>query len=495
MPLVTRVMDLRPILSLAEYKAGGGGEGLVAARKVDPEAVLGALEASGLRGRGGAGFPTAIKWRSVLANASDIQTTPVVVNAAEGEPSTFKDRAILRANPYRVIEGALIACSVLRSALLIICVKGSFVQERDRLAKTVDEISSAGWLEGVVVRLVEGPDTYLFGEETALLEVTQNRQPFPRVSPPWRRGIGAGTMNAASDASIADATGGEAAPALVNNVETFANVALIIRNGPEWFREVGTEESPGTICCTVVGDVQRHGVAEFAMGTTLREVIDTIGGGPLEGRRLVAVLPGASGAVVAEARFDTPLTHEAMAAAGSTLGSAGFHCVDDGVDPLLLALGASRFLSIESCGQCTPCKADGLALTGLLQSVADGSAPDDVAAMIEDRLATVVDEARCGLAMQQQVVVGSLVSRIGDLLGSHPASSPEALDAARRRFLLPLADIVDGAAVYSEDEAEKQPDWSYDQPDSGSYPAQRLQDVALAATPAADLPIAGDGPR
>ena len=482
MPVIHRVLDEHPVPNLAEYIASGGGEALIAVRRIDAEAVIRTIEDSGLRGRGGAGFPTATKWRSVIANSSEQQPTPVVINAAEGEPSTFKDRTILRMNPFRVLEGALIACSVADARELVICVKRSFEQERVRLHAAVDQWRIGGWLEGIAVRFVNGPDAYLFGEETALLEVSQNRQPFPRVSPPWRRGIGSGTMNAASTVSIGDASGEEAAPALVNNVETFANVALIVRNGPEWFREVGTDKSPGTICCTVVGDVRHHGVVEFAMGTPLREVIETIGLGPVDGRRVVAVLPGASGAAVSEALFDTPLTHEAMAAAGAMLGSAGFHCIDDVADPLLLAYGASRFLSTESCGQCTPCKGDGLALTGLLAGLIDGTAPVDVAKRVRSRLDSIVNEARCGLALQQQVVVGSLLARCGDLSTPRPVVPPDEFAEARRRVLLPLLDIVDGVAVLDEHEADKQADWSFDAVPSGAYPAQHLQGVAVEAT-------------
>ena len=172
MPVIHRVLDEHPVPNLADYVASGGGEALVAARSIDGEAVIRTIEDSGLRGRGGAGFPTATKWRSVLANSSGQQPTPVVINGAEGEPSTFKDRTILRTNPFRVLEGALIACSVVAARELVICVKRSFGPERARLRAAVDELRVGGWLEGITVRFVNGPDAYLFGEETALLEVS-----------------------------------------------------------------------------------------------------------------------------------------------------------------------------------------------------------------------------------------------------------------------------------------------------------------------------------
>jgi NADH:ubiquinone oxidoreductase subunit F (NADH-binding) len=485
MPLIFRVLDEKPCEDLAAYVTTGGGEALSAARRVDPANVVDALARSGLRGRGGAGFPTATKWSSVMANASPTETTPVVVNGAEGEPSTFKDRAIIRNNPFRVLEGALVACTVLGSKELIVCLKRSFQPEWQRMTAAVDAMREAGWLEDITVRFVAGPSAYLFGEETALLEVVDNRQPFPRVTPPWRRGVDEeDTDGAPAHARLATPEGSSAAPVLVNNVETFANVALIVRNGPDWFREVGTAESPGSLVCTIVGDVAISGVGELAMGATLREAIEVVGGGSLPERRIVAVLPGASGAVVAERLFDTPMTHEAFRSAGTSLGSAGFFCIDDSFDPLLAAHGAARFLAIESCGQCTPCKDDGLALTALLGGLIDGSAPEDAVSEIDGRLETVTNEARCNLALQQQVVVGSLIARCGDLSSRAAGTTipTEVVEAARKRFLVPLLDIVEGTAVFDEHEAQRQPDWTFDAIDSGIYPAQRLQDVPVSTS-------------
>ena len=457
--------------------------------------ILDVLERSGLRGRGGAGFPTATKWASVLANTTSTVPTPVVINGAEGEPSTFKDRAILRTCPYRVLEGALIACAFLQSSELVVAMKQSFAAEWERIAGAVDELDAAGWLEGINVRFVPGPSAYLFGEETALLEVVDGRQPFPRVTPPWRRGVFEQSDGSAAHAELATSRDSgettDGAPALVNNVETFANVALIVRHGPEWFREVGTPESPGTVVCTVVGDITRCGVGEFAMGTPLNEVLESIGEGPREGRRIVAVLPGASSAAIDEMHLDTPLTHEAFHAAGSALGSAGFLCLDDSTDLLRVARGAARFLSVESCGQCTPCKEDGLAITALLDKVISDDASEEDTVEIGQRLETITNEARCSLAAQQQTVVRALLevgARGHEQFVRQPIPSddrPDGSDAAKasiwERTLAPLLDIVDGVAVYDESQEGKQPDWSFASIDSGVFPAQRLQDVPVDA--------------
>lgn len=497
---IYRVLDEDPCVSLGDYIANGGGEALRNARACDPTSIVEAVERSGLRGRGGAGFPTATKWRSILQHSSDLTPTPVVINGAEGEPSTFKDRCILRNNPYRVLEGALVACCVVGAQELVVCMKYSFSDEWDRVVGAIAEITVEGWVDQLNVRLVAGPSAYLFGEETALLEVVGGRQPFPRVSPPWRRGLDEdqpGSVLSAT-AELATLAGSVGAPALVNNVETFANIALIVRHGPEWFREIGTDGSPGSIVCTVVGDVLRHGVGEFAMGTPLRKVVEELGIGPLEGRHIVGVLPGISSALLTEDLLDTPLSHENFKTVGSALGSCGFRVIDDAADPFALAYGAARFLAIESCGQCSPCKVDGLAITAKLKQLLDGTADEAVEAQLHSRLATVTDQARCSLAMQTQIVVGSLVAfcinapmaAVASRSSNTSASSNElslipdrATDRVTNFAMLPLVDIVDGSAVYDEQHLLKQPDWSYDPVDSASFPAQHLQGVRLNIDP------------
>ena len=186
---MNRVLPDVPYESLDHYIADGGGAGLTAARAVSPETVIGELTASGLRGRGGGGFPTGTKWATVQSFASPELRTSIVVNAAEGEPGTFKDRAILRANPYAVIEGALIAAHTLDAMSVIIATKASFVTEIECLRSALSEVRSAGWPGNVTIEITEGPAEYLFGEETGLLEVLDGRPPFPRIAPPFRHGV------------------------------------------------------------------------------------------------------------------------------------------------------------------------------------------------------------------------------------------------------------------------------------------------------------------
>ena len=189
MTLVHRILSPQPIRSLDEYVERRGGGGLEIARKVEPEALIDEIEAAGLRGRGGSGFPTHQKWRTVAENRSAFVRATVVVNGAEGEPGTFKDRTILANDPYQVIEGALIAAIAVGADQIVIGLKASFGSVVARVREAVAEIEAAGWNEGTAFVVHEGPDHYLFGEETALLESIDGRLPFPRVAPPFRRGV------------------------------------------------------------------------------------------------------------------------------------------------------------------------------------------------------------------------------------------------------------------------------------------------------------------
>ncbi len=472
---VNRVLDAHPVPDLAAYEAAGGGLGLRAAAEGGADAVLAVVAASGLRGRGGAGFPTATKWRSVLEHRSATLPPTVVVNAAEGEPGSYKDRAILAANPYRVLEGALIAALVVGADAVVVATKARFTAEVARLRAAADELAAAGWAPGTSIDVVEGPEEYLFGEETALLEVVEGRLPFPRIAPPWRRGVDEGVDDSAQPAG-AELTGSGSAssPALINNVETLANVALIVANGPEWFRELGTEGSPGTVVCTVTGHLERCGVAEVAMGTPLRALIEEVGGRPVSGE-VTAVLSGVSNALLPGSLLDTPLTYEAMEAAGSGLGSCGFIVFDASVDPVAVAHGVSRFLAVESCGQCTPCKQDGRAVSVALDRLRR-SAPDerDLEA-VGDHLRTIDEGARCFLATQHQRVVGSLLEHFPEAFAAHAGGL---VDASEPYLVAELEGFMEGAEglepVYDERHRDKQPDWTYDATDSGQSPADRL---------------------
>ena len=499
-----RLLDAEPVPSLDAYREGGGGAGLEAAARLGPAAVIEELEASGLRGRGGGGFPTGTKWRTVAGNASPTNRATVVINAAEGEPGSFKDRTLVSRNPYRILEGALIAAQAVAAHRVIVAMKASFTGELARVRTAIRELEEAGWADNVTMEVLEGPEEYLFGEESALLEVVEGRPPFPRVAPPFRHGAeevdieddgrarerqraarrwgvgaqpprqrGEGDASAA-DVQMAGTSGTAAAPTLANNAETLANVPGILANGPAWFRQLGTAESPGTIVCTVTGWVQRSGVGEVAMGTTLRQAITEIAGGPPPGNEIRAVLSGVANPFLPASALDTPLTYEDMTAASNGLGAAGFMVFDDSVDLVAVAQGVARFLAVESCGQCTPCKQDGLAIAAVLDRFCRSNATEHDTEELSARLETVTDEARCYLATQQQRVVNSLLALFPEALSVHLETSPDRAAAVTPVLIAPLTRVGDGVATLDETHTAKQPDWTHDEIDSGTTPAERL---------------------
>jgi len=462
MTFVTRVLPLEPVRDLSAALAAGCGQALEAARAAGGDAVLSSVLDAGLRGRGGAGFPTGEKWKSVLANRQPGERLTVVVNAAEGEPGTWKDHAILRADPYRVLEGALIAAATVGADRVVVATKAAFTEELERIRTAVDELAASELPGTIALEVVEGPSSYLFGEETGLLEVVAGRPPLPRVSVPWQQGV---EVNE---------------PTLINNVETLANIPGIVLHGPDWFREVGTEQSPGTVVATLTGQVRKAGVVEVALGTTLRWLIEE-GGGGVQGDHVVVVLNGAASAPIPVANLDTPLTYEDMKRVGSGLGSASFIVLDDTSDVAAAAAGVSRFLAVESCGQCIPCKTEGLALAAVLDGIRAGEPDPKDLDHVLDLLARVVDRARCPLAGQQETVVGRLVELFPGSFTSHIEGRVPASPAWP---VIPVIGFEDGKAVLDLHQLEKQPDWTYDEVDSGTFPAARYSDTDAAKTTA-----------
>jgi len=419
----------------------------------------------------------------VLAYHSDVFATTVVVNAAEGEPGTFKDRHILLTNPYQVIEGALIAAQAVRATEIVIGMKHKEVAVVASVRRAVDEIVAAGWCEAITIRLCEGPDEYLYGEETALLEVVDGRFPFPRIAPPWRRGVteivqhdfdAAPASNLSGRVQMAGAT--DAPPALVDNVETMANVAHILARGAEWFRTDGTTQTPGTFVCTITGDTARAGIGEIIAGTTLRDAIELIGGGCVPGRSIKAVLAGVSNRVITADLLDTPITYEDMQPRGIGPGSGGFIVFDDTTDMVAVASGVARFLSIESCGQCTPCKQDGLTIAARLVRIGHNDATTADFDSVTKRLRTVADGARCFLATQQQVTVESIIEAFADEFTAHRERNAAPVEPT---LIAELTAISGSEAMWDEHHLAKQPDWSFDHAWNGEAPADRYRDHLL----------------
>jgi NADH:ubiquinone oxidoreductase subunit F (NADH-binding) len=286
---------------------------------------------------------------------------------------------------------------------------------------------------------------------------------LPRLFPPYEHGLFATAPQSGWEAHEPEpghVGAHQSNPTLVTNVETLANVPHVLAHGAEWFRSMGTDESPGHAIVTVVGDVVRDGVAEVDLGTPLREVIDEVGGGTRAGRQVKAVLSGIANPVVtAPDQLDVPLSYEGMAAAGSGLGAAGFAVFDDQACMVEVARAYSRFLYVESCNQCPPCKLGSGAITALLEKVEAGRATTLDVDTIGARLKSVTDGNRCYLPVQEQAIVSSLMRSFPEEFTEHLEGRP--CPRPGRVVVPKLLDIVDGTARYDERQAAKQPDWTY----------------------------------
>ena len=429
--------------SFGDYEAAGGGRGLQTALGAWPVAVIQEVARSGLRGRGGAGFPTGAKWRAVRGVGAGPRF--VVCNAAEGEPATFKDRLLLRTNPYQVLEGLAIAAYAVGAERAYVGLKEAFTPEAQALSRALGEMREADALGGVAVEIVLGPDLYLFGEETGMEEVIEGRPPLPRVARPYIQGLFARPP--------------EDNPTLVNNVETLANVPHILADGPDWLRANGTEGAPGTMVFTVCGDVRREGVFELPLGTPLRYLVEELGGGPPEGRSVKAVFPGASNTVVAPEQLDVPMDFDAMRRLGSGLGAAGFAVFDDSACMVQAAYRYSRFLFVESCGQCPACKFGTGEVTETLRAIQAGGGSDRDLELILVRARSSTGGQKCALPTGESLLMQSLVQVFGEEFRGHLGRS------CPRPRQLPFHKIVDwdataGRFVYDPTYDQKQPDWT-----------------------------------
>jgi NADH:ubiquinone oxidoreductase subunit F (NADH-binding) len=437
-----------PVSSLKEYIAAGGGEAISEALRRGPDAVIAEVEAAGLRGRGGAGFPAATKWASV--RGTDCPTKYAVCNAAEGEPGTFKDRFILRRNPYRVLEGLAIAAFTVGASRAFVATKAEYTREIARLQRALDEMTEADLLGPVPVQLEVGPDEYLYGEEKAMLEVLEGREPLPRIFPPYQVGLLArrDTRN----------------PTAVNNVETLAHVPGILRHGVETFRSNGTDDSPGCTVFTVCGDVTRPGVYELPLGLSLRVLVDLVAGGTADGRQVKAVVPGASAGLLTADALDTALDFESMRDAGSGLGSAGFVVFDDSACIVAAVLSFARFLSVESCAQCPACKSGTEAIYEALDRIERGDGSTADIDTLRAKSKTVTGGRRCALPLGAQALVESALDAFGDEFEAHlgkPCPLPRDLPVPK------IADYDESAGRFTYDERYrlKLPDWTYADPE------------------------------
>jgi NADH-quinone oxidoreductase subunit F len=399
--MLFRRVDEPGLASIDTYRHLGGYRSLERAfRDLEPEELLGVLEESGLRGRGGAGFSMGRK-ASFLPRGE--MSKFLCCNADESEPGTFKDRELMQKNPHQLIEGVAIAALAAGAGWGFVFIRGEYAEVADILDRAVAEAYEAGYLgenilgSGSRVEVVvhRGAGAYICGEETALLDSLEGKRGNPRLKPPFP--------------AIQGLYGG---PTLINNVETLCNVPHIVANGAEWFKGFGTEQSSGTKVVSVSGCVQRPGNYEVELGIPARELIYGLAGGLPEGREVKAWFPGGSSApVLTAAELDLPYSFEAMADAGSMLGSGAIIVADDSVSIPELALRTARFYHHESCGKCTPCREGTNWTVKMLERVISGEATPmdlDIVASVQ---ANIIGNCLCVLGDSMAMPVGSMVAK------------------------------------------------------------------------------------
>lgn len=439
-----RLLPAQPFHNYAAYRAQWKQQATEKLQELSAADTLKVVQASGLRGRGGAGFPTGTKWASVANH--ECATRQVVCNAAEGEPGTFKDRWLIRHNPFAVVEGMLVAAYVVGATDLFIAVKASFVREAARIEQAIEEMGEAGLLRLVNVKLIRGPEEYLFGEERALLEVIEGGEPLPREThnPPYEKGL------------FATATSPN--PAVVNNAETFAHVPGIIRAGADSFRSLGTADTPGSLLFTVSGAVVRPGVYELEAGITLERLFYEVAGGPREGRSFRAALSGVASPPIMANRFNTKADFGSLRLIGSGLGSAGFVLVDDATNMLRVTQSVARFLYVESCNQCSACKHGLRTASEALDAMFDSDEPaEDLRGRALYGARRAPQANRCYLPVQGSLVVPGLLNKADDAFATRATSQPWPIPK------LTDFDTSTGRFLIDEPQQRKTPEWLYDE--------------------------------
>jgi NADH-quinone oxidoreductase subunit F len=398
--------------TLAAYERRGGYSSLRRAlREMTPEQVLGELETSNLRGRGGAGFQMGKKV-SFLPHGSIEKY--LVCNADESEPGTFKDRELMQKTPHTLIEGLVIASYAAGAHRSFIYIRGEYAQQADILDAALAEARAAGYVgedilgSGHSLALVvhRGAGAYICGEETGLLDSLEGKRGNPRLKPPFpaNQGLYQG-------------------PTLINNVETLATVPTIIRLGGEVYAKLGTEQSTGTKLVSVSGHVQRPGNYEIELGIPSREIVYGLAGGPPEGRAVKCWFPGGSSAPVLTADdLDIPYDFESLAKAGSMLGSGAIIVVDDTTPILDVALKVAKFYRHESCGKCTPCREGTNWTVKMLERIDRGEATPmdlDIMASVQDH---IIGHCLCVLGDAMAMPIGSMIAKFRPELEAHMES-------------------------------------------------------------------------
>jgi len=404
--ILLRHRDIPDLYRLDVYQQHEGFNGFYkAVTTMQPDAVIDQVKASGLRGRGGAGFPTGMKWAF-----TDKKAWPhyVIANADESEPGTFKDREILEGNPFQFLEGVAITAYAVQANAAYIYLRGEFWQIAQQLDQHIAEMEAADFLgeklfgTGYSLRIYThlGAGAYICGEETALLESIEGKLGQPRLRPPFPPSYGLFGK-----------------PTVVNNVETLTNVPLIIGRGVDWYRTQGTEKSPGVKIFSLSGCVNRPGNYELPLGTTFRELIVKYGGGVPYGRKIKAILPaGASSSLIVatEQALDTPMDYENVPLVGAQLGSASVIVIDDSVSIDWLVDKTVRFFKHESCGKCTPCREGTYWMSHLTHRITSGQGTPEDVQLLYDVARQIKGKCLCALGEFSIEAVMSGIERFKD---------------------------------------------------------------------------------
>jgi NADH-quinone oxidoreductase subunit F len=412
-------IDEPGLSSLAVYERRGGYQALRKALEMPPQAIIEEISASGLRGRGGAGFPMGQK-ASFLPKGE--MAKYLVCNADESEPGTFKDRELMQKCPHMLLEGIVIACYGAGIEHAFIYIRGEYVLQAEILAAAIAEARRAGYIgnnilgSGLNLELVlhRGAGAYICGEETGLLDSLEGKRGNPRLKPPFP--------------AIEGLYGG---PTLINNVETLATVPHIISMGGAKYAELGVDKSSGTKLVSVSGDVQRPGNYEIELGIPSRELIYDLAGGPLPGREIKLWFPGGSSSpVLTAADLDIPYDFNSMAAAGTMLGSGAIIVVDDTHRVLDVALKVAKFYSHESCGKCVPCREGTNWTVKMLQRIDDGLATPMDLDLLASVQTQIIGNCLCVLGDAMAMPIGSMVEKFRPELEAEAEAARASAQAA-----------------------------------------------------------------
>ncbi|MEJ1391837.1 MAG: NADH-quinone oxidoreductase subunit NuoF [Candidatus Sedimenticola sp. (ex Thyasira tokunagai)] len=406
-----RNMDLdRPWL-LEQYQSRGGYQVLAKIMKegVTPEAIIDEVKASGLRGRGGAGFPAGLKWSFISRNAPGQKY--VVCNSDEGEPGTFKDRDILRYNPHQLIEGMIIASYAIGASRAYNYIRGEFWEPYERFEAALEEARAAGFLgENILgsgfdldIHSHLGGGAYVCGEETALLESIEGKKGQPRFKPPFPAHFGL-----------------YGCPTIINNTESLASIPVIMEKGGQWFKDLGVENSGGAKLFSISGNIKNPGVFEIPMGTPFSELLE-MAGGMKDGSKLKAVIPGGSSSPIipGEQMMDLTMDYDAIQNAGSMLGSGAVIVLDDSNCMVKVLERMSYFYHEESCGQCTPCREGTGWLYRVVSRIENGQGMPEDLALLDDITTKIAGRTICALGDAAALPVQGMLKHYRDEFEYH----------------------------------------------------------------------------